>query len=192
MKVTCDNCGCVMVGDKSIEAEHRSAALDLALELNDSTNLAAPMKCPVCSEPPHKIFYACGMCGSTSVMVQEWVNPNTEQITPIPEVTRMETESYELVDWLEDGGDEHAVSGHEILKQAGVCLEALLDYDPKKERKTQGEGRPSPYCLERAMHDDLEDGELAVPVLALSREQLKFHQEDCWWRYNDMIDQDRE
>lgn len=190
MRVTCDNCGCVMVGDKSIEAEHRSAALDLALELNGSKDLAAPMKCPVCSEPPNKIYYACSLCGSTSVMVREWVNPNTEEVTPIPEITTLETKVYDMTDWLEDGGDVDQMFDHEIVKELGVCIEGLLDYDPRKARKTQGVGNPSPYCRDR--HDYGDGGEVAVAVLALSRVQLEQHQADCWKQYNDMRNQDRE
>lgn len=174
MKITCENCGCVMVGNKSIESEHRSAALDLALEIGDSPNTSAPMRCPKCDEPPNKIYYACVDCGSTAVMVQEWIDPNTEKVCPIPEITAIQTTEYEHPEGMtiDEQCDSILDEGDEVLVEAGWCLSGITHGE------TKGLGNPSPFCSS----NDPEP----VGIVALGKNALFTHQAKCRKKYEEI------
>lgn len=69
----CNNCSVVMLA-----AEH------------ERHNQGIAPLCPSCGEPPLRQYYVCVYCGSTKIMIKEWINPNTNVITPISDRTMLE------------------------------------------------------------------------------------------------------
>jgi len=71
--LACSNCSAIMM-----TTEHERHRMGIA-----------PL-CPSCGEPPLRQYYVCVYCGSTKIMIKEWINPNTNQVTPIPDRTMLE------------------------------------------------------------------------------------------------------
>lgn len=165
MSVTCQNCGCVMVGDKSVPAHQLSPSTQLALTMEDGENLSVPMRCPICSEPPHRQFYACGVCGSTKVMVKEWVDPNEEIIGPVPEITNLVSVTLDIEDDLV--ASRLLDAEDEVLSELGFCLESLT---PVNENPSVGQ--PSMAC-------QFNDDPGLIPIVILQRDVLLRHQLIC-------------